>query len=75
VQKEITQNKACMQIFSRMFKHWALCAIYTSVMVVSMSPYSCALERICFPYADLKRYQKASEGTRKMKVNKDYDRQ
>jgi hypothetical protein len=59
-----------MQMFSRTFKHWALHAIYTSVMVVSMS----AFERICLSYADLKRYQKASEGTRKMKVDKDYDK-
>ena len=41
-------------MFSRMFKHWVLRADMSSVMVVSMSPYSCVLERIWSPYADSK---------------------
>jgi hypothetical protein len=41
-----------------MLMHWALWANYTSVMVVSMSPYSCVLERIRLPYADLQDIKK-----------------
>jgi hypothetical protein len=47
-----------MQMFSRMFKYWALRADYSSVMVVLMSPYSCVLERIWLPHADLKDIKK-----------------
>jgi len=41
VQKEITQNKTCVQMFSGMLMHWALWANYSTIIVVSMSPYSC----------------------------------
>ena len=58
MQKEITQNKTCVHMFSRMFRHRALHADNSSVMVVSMSPYSCVLERIWLPYADSKDIKK-----------------
>jgi len=51
--KEITQNKTWMQMFWRMFMQCALRAKYNRIMVVSMSQYSCVLERIWLPYAHL----------------------
>jgi hypothetical protein len=54
-------------MFARMFKHWALRAYYSSVTVVSMSPYSCVLERIRLPYADLKDIKKLVKELEKWK--------